>query len=502
MNTLAIGVVAEGHQAVRRRRRVKGLRTPPGVWRWFETAAVAAAAVLLMIALLTLDVSEIDPVDVTRRVTILGSVLAVAASVLLYVHWRLASGGTLGWLILGLMAMSVHLLTMATIASTDPQRVAERPGLVLVTRLVLTVGVLLLVAVASRGVSLDPLMAGFGLGALLFSVRYAVLVLVPRLDLPDHEVRQLALVVFLLDMCIAVGVAAYPRVPRWVRYRMAAALACLAVAHTTTYPAPSFGWYGATVAVVGQLAAATILLSLSVCLVRRSIRDNRSAFGILQEQLLRIEGLKRTEQARLHEIRATIAGISHAAQLIHDHRGLAPSRRAAMSDMMTSEIGRLERLTCEQTHRTIEPVDVASTLEPLVTRLVALGHRIHLRPTREVVLGNEDCVAEIVNVLLENAVRHGRGAAVVVGCRRLHGPVGDRVEITVSDAGPGVPAALRDRIFEWGVSGADSSGDGIGLHIARELSLEMGGDLELASREGRGATFVLTLPAAAGDTSG
>jgi signal transduction histidine kinase len=70
------------------------------------------------------------------------------------------------------------------------------------------------------------------------------------------------------------------------------------------------------------------------------------------------------------------------------------------------------------------------------------------------------------------------------------------VRVQVSDQGPGVPAGLRDAIFERGARGAGSAGEGIGLHVARALVHDLGGSLELAPTAGRGATFVVALPTA------
>ena len=129
-------------------------------------------------------------------------------------------------------------------------------------------------------------------------------------------------------------------------------------------------------------------------------------------------------------------------------------------------------------------------LEPVVVRQLTEGHPVSWCPSGEVVRGRADDVAEIVNVLLENAVRHGLGAPVRIEARRRGGVV----EVAVSDAGPGVPHYLRDRIFGWGKSRPDSPGRGIGLNSARELSIKNGGNLKLADSEVTGATFVLSLP--------
>jgi signal transduction histidine kinase len=69
------------------------------------------------------------------------------------------------------------------------------------------------------------------------------------------------------------------------------------------------------------------------------------------------------------------------------------------------------------------------------------------------------------------------------------------VLIEVSDNGPGLPPAIRDRVFEAGVSqkpGRLSSG--LGLAISRELVLRMGGTINVSSLAGVGTTFLVRLP--------
>jgi len=72
---------------------------------------------------------------------------------------------------------------------------------------------------------------------------------------------------------------------------------------------------------------------------------------------------------------------------------------------------------------------------------------------------------------------------------------GGQVCLSVSDRGPGVPAAFRHEIFERGTCRQDSPGQGLGLSIARTLVHDLGGTLALGSERERGARFEVTLPA-------
>jgi signal transduction histidine kinase len=102
--------------------------------------------------------------------------------------------------------------------------------------------------------------------------------------------------------------------------------------------------------------------------------------------------------------------------------------------------------------------------------------------------GGADDVARILDVLLENAALHGCPESIAVGVGSL--PQG--VEVVVTDGGPGVPTALRARVFDWGVRRPESPGQGIGLHTAAGLARRLGGELRIDP--GPRARFVLHLP--------
>ncbi len=118
--------------------------------------------------------------------------------------------------------------------------------------------------------------------------------------------------------------------------------------------------------------------------------------------------------------------------------------------------------------------------------------------------GDEDLIGRLILNLLDNAIKHSpSGARVEVTLSRRDGAY----EISVVDAGAGVPPGARERIFERFVrldegrarhetNGAgDTGGAGLGLAIARRIAEMHGGRLELAeSRPGR-TEFRATLPA-------
>jgi signal transduction histidine kinase len=112
---------------------------------------------------------------------------------------------------------------------------------------------------------------------------------------------------------------------------------------------------------------------------------------------------------------------------------------------------------------------------------------LHLdAPAPSLATASPGAVGQALDVLIDNALRHGQGRVTVrVGRQR------GRSSISVGDEGPGVPADAEAQIFDRGRS--LRGGDGVGLHLARELVEGDGGQLTL--RSARPAVFEIRLPA-------
>ena len=83
----------------------------------------------------------------------------------------------------------------------------------------------------------------------------------------------------------------------------------------------------------------------------------------------------------------------------------------------------------------------------------------------------------------------------------------DRVQITLEDTGPGIPADVLPKIFDPFVTTKGSAGTGLGLSISYGIIREHGGLITADSRPGQGATFTIDLPVgsaggSADDTTG
>ena len=126
--------------------------------------------------------------------------------------------------------------------------------------------------------------------------------------------------------------------------------------------------------------------------------------------------------------------------------------------------------------------------------LEALPASVRLDPVR---------VRQCLSNLIANAVKFTSAGSVHVAARALPaGTEGWRIEIAVTDTGPGISPDVQARLFQRfsqadGSSARRHGGAGLGLVIARELARRMGGDVIIDSTPGAGSRFVFSFLAAA-----
>jgi signal transduction histidine kinase len=93
--------------------------------------------------------------------------------------------------------------------------------------------------------------------------------------------------------------------------------------------------------------------------------------------------------------------------------------------------------------------------------------------------------AQIVRVLLDNALRHTPDGTHVHVTATTPRASRKEAQLQVTDDGPGIEAGELPYIFDRFHTGNPGSGSGLGLAIAREMARRMGGRLEVESRPGR-----------------
>ncbi|WP_458070721.1 two-component system sensor histidine kinase NtrB [Rhodanobacter sp. BL-MT-08] len=213
--------------------------------------------------------------------------------------------------------------------------------------------------------------------------------------------------------------------------------------------------------------------------------------------------LSATLRGFAHEVKNPLAGLRGAAQLLQ--RRVGTDDLQSLAGLIIDEADRLAALANRLLHHDGAPqfgaVNIHHLLERLADLLRAQPQPLQLKydydPSVPDLLGDADRLQQILLNLARNAQEAG-AKTLTLRTRVDHGlRWGDRVlrmalRIDVIDDGPGVPASLRDTLFQPLVSGR-ADGSGLGLALSREIAREHGGELRYVSRPGE-TVFSLYLP--------
>jgi signal transduction histidine kinase len=198
----------------------------------------------------------------------------------------------------------------------------------------------------------------------------------------------------------------------------------------------------------------------------------------------------------MHAVRSGLAAVSAAVHVLTTPAAVAgPSMRLQLGAQLIDELERLQRLASTSDPIPIDEhdtLDLDEVLESVVFSRNLVEQEVDWFPSGRRILGSRDVLVELLNILLVNADRHAPGAPVRIEVE----PEGPMVRVSVIDGGPGISEELVPVLFERGAHREGSTGEGIGLAMARELATGLGGTLELDRAARKGARFDLTLPAA------
>ncbi len=231
------------------------------------------------------------------------------------------------------------------------------------------------------------------------------------------------------------------------------------------------------------------------------------ALDEMQRQLAELESARRRFIATAsHELRTPLSTLQGFLELLEDESLPAErrhefvmhaSQQAQRLSKLASDLLDLSRLDVGSVTVKRAPVDVGLLLEGLLTefRVAAAAHQSPLArevdERAETALIDGDRVLQLMRALVDNALTHTpEGTSITVGAKRR----GGRVELTVTDDGPGIPPEAQRDIFEAFVTSDETRGSGLGLAIGRELARRMQGDLTVASGPGT-TVFTLSVPA-------
>lgn len=206
-----------------------------------------------------------------------------------------------------------------------------------------------------------------------------------------------------------------------------------------------------------------------------------------------------------HELRTPIT-------IARGHLGLVKVEREQQwrVDLIDDELGRMTRsvdelLVVSKAARpdflTLSVVDVHDLLHDVITKAHALAPRSWAlgdcpKPGRVLLYADAGRLEQALLALAANAAEHtADGDSIVIAGRRI----GESVELSITDSGPGIDPSIRDHLFTRFSRAASSeagrpAGMGLGLAIVASIAAAHDGRVDVDSTPGNGATFTVVVP--------
>lgn len=242
----------------------------------------------------------------------------------------------------------------------------------------------------------------------------------------------------------------------------------------------------------------------------RTLRDLGTAFEEMRDALEGRQHAARYTQAVAHGVKAPLAAIRGAAELLGEDLPAADRTRfleniRGESARIQQMVDRLLELSSLEARKALGQTEVVAAADLAREAAAAMQPACAVRQVRlEVaagpgaVRGERVLLREALVNLLQNALEFSPdGGAVTLTVRAQDG----RVEFVVADRGPGVPdyalPQVFDRFYSLPRPGGTRKSTGLGLALVREIAHLHGGGSALANRDGGGACATLWVPAAA-----
>lgn len=207
-----------------------------------------------------------------------------------------------------------------------------------------------------------------------------------------------------------------------------------------------------------------------------------------------------------HEIKNPLTPIQLSAERLRRHFSSAPPQaRALVDECTTTIVGEVESLKglvdeFSQFARMPSPRTVPTDLAQLITDTVALYNGIftdvsiqqRFAPGVPLVRLDPEQIRRVIINLVDNAIEAMERRGEIVVETQLD-PTNGVVRVMVSDDGPGIPAAEREKLFLPYYS-TKRRGSGLGLAIVRRIIAEHGGSIDVGDNVPRGTRFTIELP--------
>jgi two-component system, NtrC family, sensor histidine kinase PilS len=221
-----------------------------------------------------------------------------------------------------------------------------------------------------------------------------------------------------------------------------------------------------------------------------------------EAQQMKLAAMGRLTANIAHEIRNPLSAINHAAELLLEEPNLTETQNRLLTivhdntqrlDRMVQDVLKLNRR--DRAHRETFPVSeflrtfveqfcqIEKVPEDIIT--LAIEHDASVTFDRS-------HLNQVMWNLCRNALRYCQRRTGSIRIILRAGALGNALELSIHDDGPGVPEAIRPHLFEPFFTTA-ASGTGLGLYIAREICDANNASLEYVERQGQGAHFVVAI---------
>jgi signal transduction histidine kinase len=214
-----------------------------------------------------------------------------------------------------------------------------------------------------------------------------------------------------------------------------------------------------------------------------------------------------------HELKTPLTGVRMALHMVLDNQfGTLSARQEELMETAREDAERLLRILnnlldlasldergAELRRENVAPTELLQTISQEMGDEVA-SRGLHLNcvasPNLPAVSVDRQRITHVFTNLVSNAIKHSpTGGEIRLSAETANG---QGVEFNISDQGPGVPEQFQRRIFDrfFRVPGRMKTGAGLGLSIAREITVAHGGRIGVKSSSKRGSTFFVILKAA------
>jgi signal transduction histidine kinase len=251
-------------------------------------------------------------------------------------------------------------------------------------------------------------------------------------------------------------------------------------------------------------------LSLSFNKMALELKDREKALKDAQAALIQSEKMSAFGQLSAgiaHEVKNPLAGILGYAQLsikkLEDDSPVLKNLKTIERETKrcNSIIGNLMKFT-RQEESELAPTEINDVVEDaiaIVAHQLGVSH-VHIEKDLAaglpLVEGSANQLQQVFMNILINAQQamDGQPGTVRITTRALDD---GQLVIRISDTGPGLPKEIQDRVFEpFFTTKPAGKGTGLGLSVTYGIIRDHGGDINLESAPGEGATFIITLPVA------